>query len=111
MAEVVDGLFSLYLSFEVVDSVDKSVIFRERQAVHICIKWLHLKLTVHDFLYFMCAVSLTEHWVCAEKARIEAELKAAEVASRRKAEADLKMQRERQREAARIALQKVDSYF
>nr|XP_016514270.1 PREDICTED: transcription factor GTE11-like [Nicotiana tabacum] len=56
----------------------------------------------------MCAVSLTEHWVCAEKARIEAELKAAEVASRRKAEADLKMQRERQREAARIALQKME---
>ncbi|MCD7460155.1 hypothetical protein HAX54_042964 [Datura stramonium] len=43
-----------------------------------------------------------------EKARIEAELKAAEVASRRKAEADLKMQRERQREAARIALQKME---
>ncbi|KAL3376972.1 hypothetical protein AABB24_003410 [Solanum stoloniferum] len=43
-----------------------------------------------------------------EKARIEAELKAAEVASRRKAEADLKLQRERQREAARIALQKME---
>lgn len=43
-----------------------------------------------------------------EKTRIEAELKAAEIASRRKAEADLKMQRERQREAARIALQKVE---
>lgn len=39
-----------------------------------------------------------------EKARIEAEIKAAEDASRRKAEADLKMQRE----AARIALQKVE---
>lgn len=91
--------FFHYISFEAVYSIS------------ICIKWLHLKLTVHDFLYFMCAVSLTEHWVCAEKARIEAELKAAEVASRRKAEADLKMQRERQREAARIALQKVDSYF
>ncbi|XP_070051551.1 transcription factor GTE12 isoform X1 [Nicotiana tomentosiformis] len=43
-----------------------------------------------------------------EKARIEAELKAAEVASRRKAESDLKMQRERQREAARIALQQME---
>ncbi|TMW89299.1 hypothetical protein EJD97_017396 [Solanum chilense] len=43
-----------------------------------------------------------------EKARIEAELKAAEVASRRKAEAELKLQRERQREAARIALQKME---
>lgn len=43
-----------------------------------------------------------------EKTRIEAELKAAEVASQRKAEADLKMQRERQREAARIALQKME---
>ncbi|WMV15703.1 hypothetical protein MTR67_009088 [Solanum verrucosum] len=58
---------------------------------------------------WMQAVSLKEPWVCAEKARIEAELKAAEVASRRKAEADLKLQRERQREAARIALQKIVS--
>lgn len=48
--------------------------------------------------------------MCAEKARIEAELKAAEVASRRKAEAELKLQRDRQREAARIALQKVCAY-
>lgn len=43
----------------------------------------------------------------AEKARIEAEVKAAEAAARMKAEAAMKMQREREREAARLALQKV----
>lgn len=84
-------------------SIDNSYMPRDNQQYISVINWLHVKLTVHDFLYWMCAVSLTERWMCAEKARIEAEIKAAEDASRRKAEADLKMQRE----AARIALQKV----
>lgn len=43
----------------------------------------------------------------AEKARIEAQIKAAEVASRRREQDDLKMRRERERKAARMALQKV----
>ncbi|KAJ4981695.1 hypothetical protein NE237_032532 [Protea cynaroides] len=43
-----------------------------------------------------------------EKARLEAQIRAAEVASRLRAEAELKMQREREREAARIALQKME---
>ncbi|GMN43415.1 hypothetical protein TIFTF001_012624 [Ficus carica] len=41
-----------------------------------------------------------------EKARIEAEIRAAEAASRLKAETELKQQREREREAARVALDK-----
>ncbi|KAI4343054.1 hypothetical protein MLD38_027601 [Melastoma candidum] len=43
-----------------------------------------------------------------EKARIEAHIKAAEVAARMKAEAELKERREREREAARLALQKME---
>ncbi|XP_042483859.1 transcription factor GTE9-like [Macadamia integrifolia] len=43
-----------------------------------------------------------------EKARLEAQIRAAEVESRLRAEAELKMQREREREAARIALQKME---
>ncbi|XP_052180463.1 transcription factor GTE8-like isoform X2 [Diospyros lotus] len=43
-----------------------------------------------------------------EKARIEAQIRAAEAASRMKAEAELKMQRERAREAARLALLKME---
>ncbi|KAK4440109.1 Transcription factor GTE12 [Sesamum alatum] len=42
-----------------------------------------------------------------EKARIEAEIRAAEEASRRRMQNDLKMQREREREAARMALEKM----
>ncbi|KAF5181128.1 Transcription factor gte11 [Thalictrum thalictroides] len=43
-----------------------------------------------------------------EKARIEAQIRAAEAASRMREEMELKMQREREREAARIALQKME---
>ncbi|KAA8519580.1 hypothetical protein F0562_013796 [Nyssa sinensis] len=43
-----------------------------------------------------------------EKTRIEAQIREAEVASRLKAEAELKMQRDREREAARLALQKME---
>ncbi|KAK3000716.1 hypothetical protein RJ639_021954 [Escallonia herrerae] len=43
-----------------------------------------------------------------EKARIEAQIRAAEAASRLRAEAELKKQREKEREAARIALQKME---
>ncbi|XP_057764111.1 transcription factor GTE11-like [Salvia miltiorrhiza] len=43
-----------------------------------------------------------------EKARIEAQIKAAEVASRRKQQDELKMRRERERKAARIALEKME---
>ncbi|KAF9620866.1 hypothetical protein IFM89_015107 [Coptis chinensis] len=43
-----------------------------------------------------------------EKARIEAQMRAAEAASRMKEEMDLKIQREKEREAARIALQKME---
>uniref|UniRef100_A0A5B7AEL2 Putative transcription factor GTE9 isoform X1 n=1 Tax=Davidia involucrata TaxID=16924 RepID=A0A5B7AEL2_DAVIN len=43
-----------------------------------------------------------------EKARIEAQIRAAEAASRMRAEAELKMQREREREAARLAVQKME---
>ncbi|KAK1309022.1 Transcription factor GTE12 [Acorus calamus] len=42
-----------------------------------------------------------------EKARLLAQIKAAEVEARRKVEAEAKLQREREREAARIALQKM----
>ncbi|XP_011096463.1 transcription factor GTE9-like isoform X3 [Sesamum indicum] len=42
-----------------------------------------------------------------EKARIEAEIRAAEEASRRRLQNDLKMQRERERAAARMALEKM----
>ncbi|CAK9154713.1 unnamed protein product [Ilex paraguariensis] len=45
---------------------------------------------------------------CKEKARIEAQIRAAEAASRLKVEAELKMQRYREREAARVALQKME---
>uniref|UniRef100_A0A5B7AEQ2 Putative transcription factor GTE9 isoform X3 n=1 Tax=Davidia involucrata TaxID=16924 RepID=A0A5B7AEQ2_DAVIN len=45
---------------------------------------------------------------CEERARIEAQIRAAEAASRMRAEAELKMQREREREAARLALQKME---
>ena len=48
-----------------------------------------------------------QFWFPPEKARIEAQVKAAEAAVRMKAEADRKMQLEREREAARLALQKV----
>ncbi|KAJ8761984.1 hypothetical protein K2173_006586 [Erythroxylum novogranatense] len=43
-----------------------------------------------------------------EKARIEAQIRAAEVASRMKKEVELKKQREKEREAARAALQKME---
>lgn len=43
----------------------------------------------------------------AEKARIEAQIKAAEAATRRKELDDAKMRRERERKAARMALEKV----
>ncbi|PSR98664.1 Transcription factor like [Actinidia chinensis var. chinensis] len=43
-----------------------------------------------------------------EKARIEAQIKAAEAASQMKAESELKLQRDREREAARLALQKME---
>ncbi|XP_072952266.1 transcription factor GTE9-like [Typha angustifolia] len=43
-----------------------------------------------------------------EKARIEAQVKAAELDARKKAEAEKKMQREREREAARLALQRME---
>ncbi|KAF8409168.1 hypothetical protein HHK36_005242 [Tetracentron sinense] len=49
-----------------------------------------------------------ERMQCEEKARIEAQIRAAEAASRMRAEAELKMQREQEREAARIALQKME---
>ncbi|WOL10419.1 transcription factor GTE9-like [Canna indica] len=42
-----------------------------------------------------------------EKARIEAQVKAAEIAAKMKAEDELKIQREKEREAARLALQKM----
>ncbi|KAK4399300.1 Transcription factor GTE12 [Sesamum angolense] len=42
-----------------------------------------------------------------ERARIEAEIRAAEEASRRRLQNDLKMQRERERAAARMALEKM----
>lgn len=48
---------------------------------------------------------------CTERARIEAQIKAADLALRLKAEAEKKLQRERDREAARIALQKVIYLF
>uniref|UniRef100_A0A2P2M815 Bromodomain-containing protein n=1 Tax=Rhizophora mucronata TaxID=61149 RepID=A0A2P2M815_RHIMU len=44
-----------------------------------------------------------------EKARIEAQIRAAEAASRMKKEIEVKKQREKEREAARVALQKVNS--
>ena len=44
---------------------------------------------------------------CTEKGRLEAEIRAAEAASRMKAETELKLLREKERAAARIALQKV----
>lgn len=47
----------------------------------------------------------------AEKARIEAQIKAAEAAARRKELDDLKMRRETERKAARIALEKVHHSF
>ncbi|GFS42412.1 nuclear protein X1 [Actinidia rufa] len=43
-----------------------------------------------------------------KKARIEAQIKAAEAASQMKAESELKLQRDREREAARLALQKME---
>ncbi|GMI77711.1 hypothetical protein like AT5G46550 [Hibiscus trionum] len=43
-----------------------------------------------------------------EKARIEAQIRAAEAAAKMKAEAELKRQREQEREAARLALQKME---
>ncbi|TYJ34326.1 hypothetical protein E1A91_A05G161400v1 [Gossypium mustelinum] len=43
-----------------------------------------------------------------EKAKIEAQILAAEAAAKMKAEVELKKQREREREAARIALQKME---
>ncbi|KAI3456081.1 hypothetical protein Pfo_012744 [Paulownia fortunei] len=43
-----------------------------------------------------------------EKARIEAEIKAAEAASRRREQDDLKMRRERERAAARMAVQQME---
>ncbi|KAI3409406.1 uncharacterized protein J3R85_019345 [Psidium guajava] len=43
-----------------------------------------------------------------EKARIEAQIRAAEAAERMRAEAEARKQRERDREAARIALQKME---
>jgi hypothetical protein len=48
-------------------------------------------------------------FLLAERARIEAQIRAAEAAARLKEEAELKQQRQREREAARVALQKV--YF
>lgn len=42
-----------------------------------------------------------------EKARIEAEIRAAEAATRMRAENELKQQRERKREEARMAVEKV----
>lgn len=42
-----------------------------------------------------------------EKAKIEAQIKAAEAASRVRAEAEVKLQRDKAREAARLALEKV----
>ena len=44
---------------------------------------------------------------CTEKAKIEAQIRAAEAAAKMKAEGELKKRREREREAARMALQKV----
>lgn len=44
----------------------------------------------------------------AEKARIEEQIKAAEASTRMKAEVELKIQREKEREAARIALEKME---
>lgn len=43
-----------------------------------------------------------------EKARIEAQIRAAEVASSLRAQEELRIRRERERDAARIAIQKVD---
>ncbi|CAL0306485.1 unnamed protein product [Lupinus luteus] len=43
-----------------------------------------------------------------ERARIEAQIKAAELAARMKAEEEFKKQREEEREAARVALQKME---
>lgn len=42
-----------------------------------------------------------------EKARIEAQIRAAEVASSLRAQEELRIRRERERDEARIALQKV----
>ncbi|CAH9121940.1 unnamed protein product [Cuscuta epithymum] len=44
----------------------------------------------------------------AEKARIEEQIKAAETSARMRVETELKIQREREREAARIALEKME---
>ena len=46
-----------------------------------------------------------------EKTRVEAEIKAAEEAFRRKELDDLRMRRERERKAARMALEKVHNSF
>nr|XP_034926588.1 transcription factor GTE12-like isoform X2 [Populus alba] len=43
-----------------------------------------------------------------EKARIEAQIRAAEAAARRREETEMKRQREREREAARVELQKME---
>ncbi|EEF42745.1 bromodomain-containing protein, putative [Ricinus communis] len=43
-----------------------------------------------------------------EKARIEAQIRAAEAASRKREEIELRKQREKEREAARVALQKME---
>lgn len=62
---------------------------------------------VHTSIFFFW-LSLVHGVLClAERARIEAEVKAAEAASRMKEQNELKMRREREREAARMALQKV----
>ena len=50
-------------------------------------------------------------FLLAETARIEAQIREAEAALRRKEEAECKQQREREREAARVALQKVYFYL
>lgn len=45
------------------------------------------------------------------KARLETQKRASEAASRMKAEAELKLRRQKEREAARIALDKVVLWF
>ena len=58
--------------------------------------------------YFKCGLWFYDN---TEKARIEAQIRAAEAAQRKREETEMKRQLEREREAARIALQKVYLLF
>lgn len=63
--------------------------------------YCHLLSRPHAiFVYIFCLVQ-------SERLRLEAEIKAAEAAARKKAEAERRVQRDKEREAARIALEEV----